>query len=247
MAEFLHTYNFAEPLSEANCARIDIQAGDGNLVIDGLPADEALLASGALQYYEKQGLPLYNLAMSDGQASLTLKGGKASQPWFHLPWAACNGATEWQVHLNPRLPCEINAQSNGGNLRLDLAGVTVTRISAETGGGNIDLVLPEQTSGLEAAASTGGGNVKIELGEDVTGWNAITAHSGAGNVVVRIPGNLPARIQATTGWGKALIDPRFNQVESHTFQSADYDQASSRVEIEIKSGAGNVSVENKEA
>ena len=246
MAKNLLTYDFAEPLSEASCARIELQVGDGNLAVDRLPAEEGLLASGALQYFEKQGAPRRSLAVSDGQASLTLRAGRAAQPWLHLPWAACNGATEWQVHLNPALPCEIIAHSDGGNLRLDLAEAAVTYLSADTGGGNIDLVLPERSAGLEADARTGGGNVEIELGADVTGQNTITAGSGAGNVVVRIPGNLAARIHATTGWGKALISPRFSQVETHIFQSADYDQAASRVDIDIKSGAGNVSVENKE-
>lgn len=224
MTKSLLTYDFAEPLGEAQCARIEIEAAEGNLVLGKLSGDEGLLARGTLQYFEKQGPPSRSLAASDGQASFSLKGRSAGKPWYHFPWSACNGATEWRIDVNPSLPCEINAHSGGGNLHLDLAEVTVTSLSARTGGGN----------------------VKIELGGDITGRSAVKAGSGAGNVEVSIPDDLAARIHATTGWGKVLINPRFQQVESHVFQSPDYDESARHVEIEVSSGAGNVSVESRE-
>jgi hypothetical protein len=61
-------------------------------------------------------------------------------------------------------------------------------------------------------------------------------------VVVRIPNGMAARIQATTGMGKVIIDPQFSQIDKHTYQSPDFDSAANKVEITAKSGAGNVSV-----
>ncbi|RPJ15864.1 MAG: hypothetical protein EHM33_34480, partial [Chloroflexi bacterium] len=84
-------------------------------------------------------------------------------------------------------------------------------------------------------------NVTVEIGHGVTGSNIVNATSGAGNVVVQIPSGIAARIHATTGWGKAIIDPRFNKTDN-IYQSPDFDNAVNKVEITVQSGAGNVSV-----
>jgi hypothetical protein len=214
--------NLSEPLNGATTARVDISVGDGNLMIDRLISGEQVLASGTLQYFENQGLPTRTLTSSNGQAILTLKRGGAGQPWFRLPWAACNGATEWQLHLNPAVSSDIIAHSDGGNVKLNLAGMALTRVSADTGGGNMEVVLPDQAANL-----------------------CVIAKTGAGNVVVSIPSGVAARIHATTGFGKATVDPRFSKTDKNTYQSSDFDRAANRVEITVHSGAGNVSVDTK--
>jgi hypothetical protein len=216
------TDNLLEPLNEATTAKVDINAGDGNLTIDRLTGDAQVLASGTLQYFENQGLPTRTLVSSNGQATLTLKGGGSRRPWFRLPWAACNGATEWQIHLNPTVASDITAHSDGGNVRLNLADMEITRLSADTGGGNMDVVLPDNAANL-----------------------SVTAKTGAGNVVVCIPSGVAARIHATTGLGKVTVDPRFSKTEDNTYQSPDFDSAADKVEMTVNSGAGNVSVNTK--
>ncbi len=221
MAKNVLTYNLSEPLNGATTAKVDINAGDGNLTIDGL-AGEQVLASGTLQYTEKQGLPTRTVDSSNGQATLMLKVGRAGQPWFRFPWDACNGATQWQIHLNTTVASDITAHADGGNVKLDLAGMDVTRVSADTGGGNMEVVLPDNADNL-----------------------SVTAKTGAGNVVVLIPSGMAARIQATTGLGKAIVDPQFSQTGKNTYQSPDYDVAANKVEITASSGAGNVVVNTR--
>jgi hypothetical protein len=222
MAKNVLTENLSELLNGATTAKVDINAGDGNLTIDQLTSGEPVLASGTLQYFENQGLPTRTLVSKSGEATLTLKGGNAGRPWFRFPWAACNGATEWEIHLNPTVSSDITAHSDGGNVRLNLAGMAVTRVSADTGGGNVDVVLPDNAANL-----------------------SVTAKTGAGNVVVCVPSGVAARIHATTGLGKAIVDPRFSKTDKNTYQSPDFDSAANRVEITVNSGAGNVSVSTK--
>jgi predicted membrane protein len=109
----------------------------------------------------------------------------------------------------------------------------------------MDVVLPEGAANLSVTAKTGGGNVSVEIGCGTTGSNTVNATSGAGNVVVRVPGGIAARIYATTGLGKAIVDSRFSQIDANTYQSPDYDGAPDKVEITAQSGAGNVSVNTK--
>ncbi len=239
------TDNLSEPLGGATTAKITIDSGPGHLTIGGLAASERLLTSGTLQYLESQGAPSRALTRTGGRATLTLRKGAVSQSWLRLPWAACGGAYEWQVRLNPGVPTDLTAHSDGGNLRLNLAGLAVTGLAADTGGGNIEILLPDRASGLSAKASTGGGDVTVDLGSGTTGRNAVSAQSGAGNVLVRVPSGLAARIRATTGAGKATVDPRFARLADNTYQSPDYESAANRVEITVQSGAGNVSVSTK--
>lgn len=224
MAKNVLTQKLSEPLDGAKTAKIEINPGDGNLTIESLAHGETLLANGELEYLESQGQPVCSLTTRQGAATLSLKSRNGKQPWLRLPWAACNGATTWQVQLNADVPAEITAHSNGGNVRLDLAGMRLTRVAADTGGGNMEVVLPEAAAHL-----------------------TIHAVSGAGNVTLSLPDNLPARIHATTGMGKVIIDPRFTPLEKNTYQSADYERATDKAEITLKSGAGNVTVSTRSA
>ena len=242
------TDNLSEPLNGATTAKVDINSGTGHLTIDGLTGSEQLLASGTLQYLENQAVPNRSVDTGNGQATLTLRAGEGSggRPWFRLPWAACGGgAYEWQIHLNPTVSSDITAHSDGGNIRLNLSGMAVARVSADTGGGNMDVVLPDNAANLSVAAKTGAGNVTVDVGNGITGSNTVDASSGAGNVVVRIPSGIAARIHATSGLGKVIVDSRFTNTDKNTYQSSDYDDAANKVEITVNSGAGNVSVSTK--
>jgi predicted membrane protein len=123
--------------------------------------------------------------------------------------------------------------------------MAVTRLSADSAGGNMVVVLPDNAANLSAAAKTGGGNVTVDVGRSTTGSNTVNANSGAGNVVVRVPSGIAARIHATSGLGKVITDPRFSKIDGHTYQSPDYDGAANKVEITVHSGAGNVGVNTK--
>jgi hypothetical protein len=161
---------------------------------------------------------------------------------FRLPWSGCIAATDWQIHLNPQVQADITARSGGGNVKLNLPGMTVTRVLADSGGGTLDVVLPDRAANLNVIAKTGGGNVTVEIGRGTTGSNTLKATSGAGNVEVRIPSGIAARIYATSGMGKEIVDRRFGNIDKHRYQSSDFDRAVDKVEITVQSGAGNVIV-----
>ncbi len=245
MAEQVLVHNLSELLDGARRAKVDIHAGTGNLTVDKLADGEQLLASGTLEYVLKEGPPRKSVTRSDDAATLLIHGKGGAKGWLRLPWSACNAATNWQIHLNPAVACDLTAQSGGGNVKLDLSGAAITQLSADTGGGNVDLALPDGAHALCATAKTGAGNVTVDVGARMTGTNILDARSGAGDVVVRIPAGMPARIHATSGMGKKLIDARFGQLDAATYQSPDYDGASDKIEITINSGAGNVIVNTK--
>lgn len=221
MAKKLLTYHFSEPLDGIKTAKVDIDAGDGNLAIGRLSGGEAALASGALQYLENQNPPVHMLETSAGQMAFTLRAGGRGQTWLRLPWSACNGATEWQVQLNPVVTVDVRAHTSGGNVKIDLDGMAVTGLAADTGGGNIEVVLPGGAS-YQAAVKT-----------------------GAGNVDVSVPAGAAVRIQARSGLGKVFVDERFGMLDKDTYQSDGYDGAAEKIEISASSGAGNVTISTR--
>ncbi len=208
------TQELVEPLNGATSAKFDIYTGTGNLTLDTLTGGEPLLAGGTLKYLESLGEPTRTLVSFNGQSSLTLK--------WNENGGACLGAIEWFLHLNPTVQSDIIARSGGGNVKLDLAAMTLTRLETETGGGNVEVILPDNAANL-----------------------SVSAKSGAGNVVVTIPSGTAARITATTGLGTVIMDSRFTKIDDKTYQSADYDTAASKAEITLGSGAGNVEVKTK--
>jgi hypothetical protein len=130
---------------------------------------------------------MQSFSTEGGNATVKLTATAARSPWFRLPWRACLGGTEWQIHLNPSVSSEITAHTGGGNVNLGLADMALTSVSAETGGGNMDMILPEHAAELRVKARTGGGNISIELGDAMASTNTVEAISGAGNVVVEVP------------------------------------------------------------
>ena len=242
MSNNLLTDDLSAPLNGATTATIEIDTGTGNLTVDEIHDGAQVLASGALQYFEKQGRPTELFSAEDGKATVKLVATAAGRPWLRLPWQACLGGTEWQIHLNPSVTSEITAHTGGGNVKLNLADLALTSLSADTGGGNMNIVLPEHAADLRMKARTGGGNISIEIGDAITGSNTVEANSGAGNVIVEVPRGIPARVNASTGMGKVVVEPCFSKIGGHTYQSADYEDAADKLEITAHSGAGNVSV-----
>ena len=245
MSNNLLTDDLSAPRNGATAANIEIDTGTGNLTVDDVPEDTQVLASGALQYFEKQGRPTEFFGTEGAKATVKLMATATGRPWFRLPWAACLGGTEWQIHLNPSVSSEIAAHTGGGDVKLNLADMALTNLSADTGGGNIDISLPEHAAELSVKARTGGGNISIEIGDAISGRNTVEANSGAGNVLVELPRGIPARVDARTGMGKVIIDPRLSKIGAHMYQSADYEDAVDKLEITVHSGAGNVSVTTK--
>src|SRR5512135_3047454 len=130
MAKTVLTHNLSEPLCGATTAKVYVDVADGNLTIDKLASGEPMLASGTMQYLQKQGLPTRSVNVDNSQATLSLNARSTGRAWFRFPWSACNGATEWQIHLNPNVQSEVTAHSGGGNVKLVLAGMAITRVSA---------------------------------------------------------------------------------------------------------------------
>jgi hypothetical protein len=245
VANRLLTDQLSVPLEGTTMAEVDVDTGTGHLSVDPLSGGELMLAAGTLQYFEKQGVPSRSVASDHGRTRLALTASDTGRPWFRIPWAPCLGGTAWQICLNPTVPTNITAHTGGGNVRLNLVGLKVSRVAADSDGGNMEVLLPDGDARPCLDARTGGGNVTVDLGRGSTGSGTVDAQSGAGNVVVHVPRGLAARVHATSGWGKVTVESAFVKTAPNTYQSPGYDGATDRVEITARTGAGNVTIDTK--
>ena len=239
------THTFSEPLGSTTTAKADISTHTGNLTVDKLVDSEDVLASGTLQYVKKFGSPTRSLSTINDRATFKLRPSDKSQPWYHFPWKIFDAAIEWQVHFNPAVPWDLGLYSGGGHIKMDLAGMSITNVSAETSGGNVFISLPDNAANLSVVAKSGGGNVTVEVGSGLSGNNTLNAQSGGGKVIVHLPEGIAARIIATSGAGKVVVDSRFIKLDEKTFQSPEFEEAADKVEITLTSGAGSVMVDTK--
>jgi hypothetical protein len=214
------TQAFSEPLGGASASKVDIHTRSGDLIIGSLDGHEDALASGSVQYLKNQAQPARSVSMSDGLTAFTLRSDTIGKLRMPLPWRKPKGALEWKINFNPGVALDLKLYSGEGAIKADLTGMVITDISAESGGGAVDITLPDNSANLSVLAKTGGGKV-----------------------VVHLPSGMAARITATTGWGKVLVDPTFVKLDAKTYQSADYESAANKVEITLDSGSGDVTVD----
>lgn len=207
------------PLDDISEAKVDINVGDGNLIVGSLSGDGSLLFTGSLQYLETQNPPDHALEAFSGKATLNLSASGPGKSGPRLPWEACNGLTEWQVSFNPAVSYEFKAHSDGGNIALELGDLTIRGLVADTGGGNLDVSLPVPAENLSVALE-----------------------SGAGNVNVFVPMGAAVSLSASTGLGTVIANPPFIQTDEDTYQTPGYEEAAVKIEITAKSGAGNVTI-----
>jgi hypothetical protein len=235
----LLTKPLSEPLSDTRTAEFIIDQGDGNLTIDSFINSDHLLATGSLQYFENSGAPVSSMSINQGLSTYTLTA-STEQTWQRLPWAPCNGATEWEIHLNPLVTFDISTHTGGGNVKLDLTGLNITHLEAETGAGNMEIILPDQSVNLKVTAKTGAGKVSILVGNDLIGRNSINANSGAGEMTIIVPAGVAARVDVMKG--EVNVSAPFIMMDDTSYETPEFAGSTDKLEIVVGSGMGKVNI-----
>ena len=111
-------------------------------------------------------------------------------------------------------------KTGAGESDLDFSDLNVSAIKLETGASNTKITLPRNTA-----------VTRLEV------------HAGAASVVVKVPEGVAAHIRIQSGLSGVTVDSRrFTQVDSNTYQSADYALAEHKAEIFMDGGVGSFKV-----
>jgi predicted membrane protein len=201
------------PLEGAGEARVHIGHGAGRLrVSSGAGPDELL--SGSFGGGLEQKVKRAGDAL-DVKLSMRVSGANFAFPWMWGP----GHSLDWTVHLNEEIPLSLNLETGASDTRVDLTDLRVTDLRLQTGASSSEISLP-----------AGAGHTKAVI------------RSGAASIKVRVPDGVAARIKASGGIADIQVNKsRFPRVGG-VYQSEDYATAENKVDIDIETGVGSVSV-----
>jgi hypothetical protein len=201
------------PLEGAGRARVRIRHGAGRLHVDG-SAGPGELATGTF------GGGLDHRVRREGdRLDVEMRTPPHSFPFFMMPWWGLRGGLDWSLGLNGEVPLSLDLETGASDARLDLADLRVTDLQLQTGASATRLTLPANA-----------GHTRVEV------------HSGAASVSIRVPEGVAARMRIKSGLAGITVDRSRFPRTGDTYQSADYDTASNRVDLDIETGVGSVDV-----
>ena len=140
-------------------------------------------------------------------------------PSIGLPYFADSQNSDWKLGLSPNIPLVLRIKTGVGKSEIDLSKLRVTDFALEGGVGAMTVTLP----------ASGRVTARIE--------------SGVGSTKIRIPNGMKARIRASSGIGEVRILGSYER-NGDEYTSSGFETASNRLELEIKGGIGQITVES---
>jgi Cell wall-active antibiotics response 4TMS YvqF len=130
------------------------------------------------------------------------------------------GPAHWDLTLNPTVPMALEIKLGAGEADLKLDQLNVTQLNVDVGVGTATITLPEN------------GQYRAEV------------KGGIGQTKLIIPKGLAVRIRATAGLGNVVLPANLLR-EGDAYLTPNYNNAESRVELQLQQGIGQVLVEMK--
>lgn len=135
-----------------------------------------------------------------------------------VPWIGPSQGV-WRFQLTQEIPVSVIVESGASSLNINLRDVLATRLQLKTGASSSEVTVPARGASL------------------------VDVEAGVASVYIRVPEGTAARIRAKEGVNSVNVDTnRFPRLESGYYQSANFDTASDRTEINIESGLGSITV-----
>jgi|WetSurMetagenome_2_1015567.scaffolds.fasta_scaffold160198_2 hypothetical protein len=138
--------------------------------------------------------------------------------WPSGPSLYFEGLT-WDIKLNREVPIRLDVDSGASSIDLDLTDLKVVEFNLDTGASSSTIILP---------AHAGETKVRVD--------------SGAASVDIKIPDGVAARIESFVAVGGTHIDhSRFPNKGAYAI-SPDYDTATNRIDMVVKTGVGSANI-----
>lgn len=132
------------------------------------------------------------------------------------------------VGLDTTTPLDLDVNLGAGGAELDLRGLIISALEAQTGSGGLNVQMPQgnfpanlssgsgflgvesaEDSELDLRVDVGSGRIVVTLAEGTRG--NIDLDSGSGVITVRVPESLAIRISGSAGSGSAVLPQFFHR------------------------------------
>ena len=99
----------------------------------------------------------------------------------------------WDIGLSPKVPLDLVFDGGSGRTRLDLTGLQVQSLDANSGSGSFEINLPvgEKPYTVNYDGGSGSLNMDLPANTDLT----VTMHSGSGSINLRLPANAAVQLE----------------------------------------------------
>lgn len=164
------------------------------------------------------GRPAFNVNQSRSKAELSIKQGWSNFPY--KPGALDNEhREECVVNLNKDVIWDLEFDTGATKALFNLQELKFDRMDVDSGVGDVRFVIGDM-----------GINAKVVV------------DAGVGNVTFVIPEKVGVRANIDTGIGKTNLAGRDWQQTGDVYISSNYEQANTKIQLEIDQGVGNISI-----
>ena len=205
------------PLAGATSGQINLHSGAGILTVGSLPADGTDLAQATGTF--PPGWQMSQSVNHHGDVADVTLGVDGQGPF--PPFGAINRNTTMKMNalLAQHVPLTIHADLGAGQSDFDLTNLAVSTFSLNDGAGQATVRLPN-----------GAGRTSVDI------------RSGAGQVILVVPPGVGAAIHNVGGLVNVHVpSDRFQRV-GDGYETADYQSAQNRVDVDLHLGVGEVDV-----
>ena len=153
------------------------------------------------------------------------------------------GAGDAKLSLTDLHLTSLTIEGGAGSLTIELPQDSVMTVSISAGGGDISVETPDDTSKLtlQGIEVRGGvGSISVEL-PDHGNFNVDIA-MGGGSIELTVPDELPAHVKVDKGLAHVEVDEPFVEGSDGRWETPNYQSAAEKVDINVGTGVGNVSI-----
>ncbi len=219
-AEF-RSETISQALEGARRGEVEIASGVGNLVIEAQPEATGNLIEGVVAL-----APSETIATDVRRTGDTLRYEIKSRNAWHTPILPTGAVWPvekvWRLALSRDVPLDLRVQPGVGHSTLDLAELTVAKLTVAGNVGRVTLTLPRR------------------------GPSQVTLDGGVGELVIIVPAGAAARIEAAGGLGGVVTEGRFSRV-GRTYTTSTYSASAERIEVRVKGGIGRLLLREEHA
>jgi len=157
----------------------------------------------------------------------------------------------WDIGLSPDVPISLSLDGGVGPTMVDLTGLQVKYLEADTGVGTLTLTLPADVADMQVEVDGGVGQTRIFVPDHT--WGVLDVDGGIGAVEITIPPNAAVQIKAKAGLGAIHVPDSLNRMSKQDFmeqggvwQSEGFELAQKRLVILYEGGVGQLTVREAE-
>jgi hypothetical protein len=158
----------------------------------------------------------YKLDRSGGEVKVKLRVPDNAFPFLNWGWSH---SLDWSIGLSREIPIALEVGSGANESVLDLTNLRVTELQVHTGASATKVSLPISA-----------------------GYTRVSCEAGMAGLEIQVPSSVAARIHYRGGLSSITVNTSRFPRSGDVYQSADYDMAANKVDIDVQMGVGSVDI-----